>query len=153
MTRSIFYCLLAAVLLSGCIGNVQEPEYIDVENIRVDAARNLTNLYGDIRFYNPNKHNLAFKSGKLDVYIEDRLLGKTVLDSLVKIRKLDTFLIPVKIELDTKNLLSNALSLAFKDSLKVRLDGKITIGRSGMFVTRPVRFETKEKIDILNGLW
>ncbi len=141
------------VLWSSCLSNVQEPEFIEVDNIRLGGQGKLNSLSGDIRLYNPNKYNLALKAGHLDIFIEDRLLGKTALDTLIKIPRLDTFLIPLQIDLQTKNLLSNALSMVLKDSLKVRLEGKITVGRSGMFITRPVRYETKEKLDMLNGLW
>lgn len=153
MYRIISVAFFAFIAFSGCLSKMQEPEFIDVENIRVGGQGKLNSLSGDIRLFNPNKYNLALKSGNLDIYIEDRLLGKTALDSLIKIPGLDTFLIPVKIDLQTKDLLSNALSLAFKDSLKVRLEGKLTVGRSGMFITRPVWYETKEKLDILSSFW
>lgn len=153
LMRSVIYFLFFAVLLSSCVGKLKEPELIDVDNIKLGGAGKLNSLSGDVRLFNPNKQNLSFKSGNLDIYVEDRLLGKTVLDSLIKVPKLDTFLIPVKIDLQTNNLLSNALSFAFKDSLKVRFEGKVKVGRSGMYITRPVRYETKEKIDILKGMW
>ncbi len=153
LMRSVIYFLFFAVLLSSCVGKLKEPELIDVDNIKLGGAGKLNSLSGDVRLFNPNKQNLSFKSGNLDIYVEDRLLGKTVLDSLIKVPKLDTFLIPVKIDLQTNNLFSNALSFAFKDSLKVRFEGKVKVGRSGMYITRPVRYETKEKIDILKGMW
>ncbi len=153
MYRIVCVAFIAIVALNGCLGKVQEPEFIDVENIRLGGQGKLNSLSGDIRLFNPNKYNLALKSGNLDIYIEDRLLGKTALDTLLKIPKLDTFVIPVKINLQTNNLLSNALSIAFKDSLKVRLEGKLTVGRSGMFITRPVWYETKERLDIFSNLW
>ncbi len=154
MNRYSFFILVALLAgLSGCFGKLQEPEFIDVENIQLGNGGKLNSLSGDIRFYNPNRQNLALKSGNLDIYVEDRLLGKTALDTLIKIGKLDTFLIPVTIDLQSNNLLSNALSFAFKDSLKVRLEGKIRVGRSGVFVTRQINYESREKIDIWGGLW
>lgn len=149
----IVYVLFFAIICSGCLGKLKEPELIEVENIRLGGGGKLNTLSGDVRLFNPNKHNLAFRSGNLDIYVEDKLLGKTALDSLIKVPKLDTFLIPIKIDLQTNNLLSNALSFAFKDSLKVRFEGKVKVGRLGMFITRSVRYETREKIDILGNLW
>lgn len=133
---------------------LQEPVYIDVENLAFNAGgRSQTTLSADVRFYNPNKRNIDFRSGSLDIFVENKLLGHTELDSLIHISRLDTFQIPIRINLDLKQLVNNALTLAFKDSVQLRLEGKIKVGRSGVYITKPVKYETKEKLDLMNGLW
>ncbi|MBX2922708.1 MAG: LEA type 2 family protein [Chitinophagaceae bacterium] len=140
--------LLAGILMISC-RQIQEPEYIDIDNIAVSGNELAnTSLSADVRFYNPNKYNLNFKSGSLDIYIDNRLLGHTELDSLIRIPKLDTFIIPVQVKVDMKNIISNALSLSLKDSVLVRLEGKVRVGRSGVFVTKPVNYTSMEKLDM-----
>lgn len=140
--------IIAIGLLSSC-RHITAPEYIDVNNVQF-GAQSLTNptLSATVRMYNPNKSNLIFKSGSLNIYVDNRLLGHTELDSTIYIQKSDTFQIPVKVQIEFKNVIGNALSLAMKDSVLVRLEGKIKIGRSGFFITRPVRFEQKERLDL-----
>ncbi|MBX3255839.1 MAG: LEA type 2 family protein [Chitinophagaceae bacterium] len=139
--------LLAVTVMISC-RQIQEPEYIDVDNIAVNGnGLSNTSLSADVRFYNPNKQNIQFKSGSLDIYIDNRLLGHTELDSLIRIPRLDTFIIPVQIRVDMKNVISNALSLSMKDSVLVRLEGKVKVGRSGVFITKPVNYTSMEKLD------
>lgn len=144
---------LSVVVTTSC-RQIREPEYIDVDNIAVNGnGLSNTSLSADVRFYNPNGYNLNFKSGSLDIYVDNKLLGHTELDSLIHIPKLDTFLIPVQVKVDMKNIISNALSLSLKDSVTVRLEGKVKVGRSGVFVTKPVNYESKEKLDFLKGFY
>ncbi|HRQ50222.1 MAG TPA: LEA type 2 family protein [Agriterribacter sp.] len=141
-------CLVSGVMLLSC-RQITAPEYIDVDNVQV-SARSLTNttLSANVRLYNPNRSNLVFKSGSLDIYVDNRLLGHTELDSTIYISRLDTFQIPVNVRVDINNVIGNALSLAMKDSVLLRIEGKIRVGRSGVFITRPVRYEQKERLDL-----
>lgn len=146
--RSPFSCLVLAVALLSC-RQVTAPEYIDVDNVQV-SGKSLTNttLSANVRLYNPNRSNLVFRSGSLDIYVDNRLLGHTELDSTIYISKLDTFQIPVNVQVNINNVIGNALSLAMKDSVLLRIEGKIRVGRSGVFITRPVRYEQKERLDL-----
>lgn len=128
---------------------VVAPEYIDVNNIQFNA-KSLTNttLSANVRLYNPNKSNITFKSGSLDIFVDDRLLGHTELDSTIYITKLDTFHIPVLVHVNFSNMIGNAFSLGVKDSVLLRIEGKMKVGKSGVFITRPVHYETKEKLDL-----
>ncbi|HRP30388.1 MAG TPA: LEA type 2 family protein [Agriterribacter sp.] len=144
----LLVCLSVLLLLTSC-RKISAPEYIDVKNVEL-KTRGLANtsLSADVRMFNPNTANLVFKSGTLDIYIDNRLLGHTDLDSTIHIPKRDTFQIPLKVRVDMNNVLGNAMSLAFKDSVLLRVEGKIKIGRSGVFITRPIRYEQKERLDL-----
>lgn len=157
MQHKILPGLLIIGIITALLPSCQkftEPEYLGVDNLQVKSqGRSDTYLSADVIFYNPNRRNINFKSGDLDIYVENKKLGHTELDSLITVPRLDTFLIPVSIKIDMQNLIANALTLAMKDSVLVRLEGKVRVGRSGLFVTKPVRYETKEKLDLLKGLW
>ena len=144
----VLACIVIGLGLASC-RSLTAPEYIDIDDIQM-GGNSLTNttLSANVRLYNPNKSNLTFRSGSLDIYVDNRLLGHTELDSVIHIHKLDTFRIPVTVRVDIGNVLGNALSLALKDSVLLRLEGKIKVGRSGVFITRPVRYEQKERLDM-----
>lgn len=141
--------LLGLVVILFSCRQIVAPEYVGVENLQLGAG-SLTNttLSADVRLYNPNKSNLTFKSGSLDIFIDDRKLGHAELDSTIHIPRLDTFSIPLAVKLDLSNVIGNALSLGLKDSVIVRLAGKVRVGRSGVFITKPVNYEQKEKLDL-----
>lgn len=141
-------CVAAVIGLASC-RTLTAPEYIDVDNVQIGGnSFSNTTLSANVRLYNPNKSNLTFRSGSLDIYVDNRLLGHTELDSVIHINKLDTFSIPLTVRVDIGNVIGNALSLALKDSVLLRLEGKIKVGRSGVFITRPVRYEQKERLDM-----
>ncbi len=151
MMKKSFAPLLActlAITLFSC-RQIVAPEYVGVENLQL-GANSFTNttLLADVQLYNPNRSNLTFKSGSLDIFVDNRKLGHTELDSTIYIPRLDTFSIPLVVKLDISNVIGNALSMGLKDSVLVRLTGKIRVGRSGVFITRPVNYEQKEKLDL-----
>lgn len=151
MWKKSFAPLLACalvIMLFSC-RQIVAPEYVGVENLQLGASSFAnTTLSADVRLYNPNRSNLTFKSGSLDIFVDDRKLGHTELDSTIYIPRLDTFSIPLVVKLDISNVIGNALSMGLKDSVLVRLTGKIKVGRSGVFITRPVNYEQKEKLDL-----
>ncbi|MCC6287259.1 MAG: LEA type 2 family protein [Chitinophagaceae bacterium] len=138
-----------AVGLFSC-RQIVAPEYVSIDNLQF-GGENLSRavLSADVKLYNPNKSNLTFKSGSLDIYVDNRLLGHTELDSNIHIAKLDTFTVPIAVNLNMSKILGNALALGLKDSVLIRLDGNVKVGRSGVFITRPVKYEQKEKLDLL----
>ena len=153
MKAKLLLPLLAVVFgmtVTSC-RQIVAPEYVGVENIQLQS-KGFTNttLSADVRLYNPNKSNLTFKSGSLNIFVDDRLLGHTELDSTIYINRLDTFSIPIAVKLDVKNVLGNALSIGLKDSVLMRLEGIVKVGRSGVFITRPVNYERREKLDLLS---
>lgn len=154
MKAKLLLPLLAVVFFGMTVTSCRQivaPEYVGVENIQLQS-KGFTNttLSADVRLYNPNKSNLTFKSGSLNIFVDDRLLGHTELDSTIYINRLDTFSIPIAVKLDVKNVLGNALSIGLKDSVLMRLEGKVKVGRSGVFITRPVNYERREKLDLLS---
>ena len=143
--------LLFALLATGLFScrQIVAPEYVGVENLQLGASSfTNTTLSADVQLYNPNRSNLTFKSGSLDIFVDDRKLGHSELDSTIYIPRQDTFSIPLVVKLDIANVIGNALSMGLKDSVMVRLTGKIKVGKSGVFITRPVNYERKEKLDL-----
>ncbi len=151
MNKKKISSLLSVILVMSLFScrQIVAPEYVGVENLQFGASSfTNTTLSADIRLYNPNKSNLVFKSGSLDIYIDNRKLGHTELDSTIIIPRQDTFSIPLVVKLDMANVIGNALSVGLKDSVLVKLTGKVKVGRSGVFITKPVNYEQKEKLDL-----
>lgn len=151
MNKKKISSLLSVILVMSLFScrQIVAPEYLGVENLQFGASSfTNTTLSADVRLYNPNKSNLVFKSGSLDIYIDNRKLGHTELDSTIIIPRQDTFSIPLVVKLDMANVIGNALSVGLKDSVLVKLTGKVKVGRSGVFITKPVNYEQKEKLDL-----
>jgi len=152
MNKLILYLAVVAgvcaLLLTGCSRPIA-PEYGGIENFRVNTlGAGQSAISADLKYYNPNNFTLKLKYGETDVYLNNRLLGKTILDTLTMIPARDSFLIPVSMNVDMKQLYSNALDILLSNEVTIRLDGFAKMGKSGIFFNLPIKYEGKQQLDI-----
>jgi LEA14-like dessication related protein len=148
MKRFVLPTLLLLVLFSACKQPLL-PEYAGVENIRMaDIGVKESVVSADIKYFNPNPFPMKLKEGEVGVYINDRFVGKTILDTAIAIPAKDSFLIPVSMKLDTKQVFSNALSAVLAGSVKIKLEGFARVGRGFLTMKLPVQYEGEQKLDL-----
>jgi LEA14-like dessication related protein len=140
--------LLAPLLsLSGC-RQPEIPEYQALENLSFGKiGMKETVVSADLKYYNPNGYPLPFRSANLAISVNDKPVGTTVLDTLIRIPKRDTFYIPVQMKVNMKQLLGNALTLLMNDELDIKVTGTVRVGRSGIMMNLPVNYQGKQKIE------
>ncbi len=139
---------LLAVLMVGCSRPIV-PEYRSIENFRVNSVgAGESAISADLKYYNPNNFTLKLKYGETDVYLNNRLVGKTILDTLTVIPARDSFLIPVSMKVDMKQVYANALDILLTKEVLIKLDGFAKMGKGGIFFNLPIKYEGKQKIDI-----
>lgn len=102
----------------------------------------------DLKYFNPNNYTLKLKYGEMNVYINNRFIGKTLLDTLTFIPARDSFLIPVSMKVDMKQIYSNALDILLSHEATIKLDGFAKLGKAGLYFNVPIQYEGKQKIDI-----
>jgi LEA14-like dessication related protein len=136
------------VLASAGCKQPKIPEYQALENFNISKI-NLSQavVSADLKYYNPNAYALSFKHADLDIAINGKSVGKTVLDTLINIPRLDTFYLPVKMDLNMKQLFNNALSLLLNNEVSVKVTGTVKLGKSGLYFNMPVNYEGKQKLD------
>jgi LEA14-like dessication related protein len=137
---------LFSFFLFSC-SNPKELVYHDVKNFRVMEISMEPKVGLDVQFYNPNNYGMTLKDADIDLFINNRYVGKAVLDHKYEVPGLDTFLLPVTMKADLKNILPNALSLAMNKEVTVKLQGKVKAGK-GVFVNIPINYEGKQKLNI-----
>ena len=91
---------------------------------------------------------MKLKYGEVDVYLNNRFLGKTILDTLTAIPARDSFLIPVSMKVDMKQVYSNALDILLSNEAIIKLEGFAKLGKGGIFFNLPLKYEGTQKIDI-----
>lgn len=106
------------------------------------------NLKVDLVYYNPNNFGLELNRTDLDIYVDSTYLGHSNQDIQVAIPKRDIFTVPLKIELDMKNLLKNGLSSLLKKEVNIRVMGKVKVGKAGVFKIFNVDYQTVQNIDL-----
>lgn len=124
-------------------------QYLGVRNIKVlKFGLKESTVSSEVGYYNPNKFPVTMKHAEVDVYVNNSLFGHSVLDSTIRIPRKDSFYIPVIL---TVNMSTTAMSLlqtlgGGKDSVQVKLDGKARVGRGGIFINFPIKYEGMQQL-------
>ena len=94
----------------------------------------------DLVYYNPNNFGLQLNRTDLDVYVDSTFLGHSSQDIQVNISKRDVFTIPLKLDLDVKNLLKNGITSMLNKNVSVRVLGSVKVGKAGIYKSFPVDY-------------
>jgi LEA14-like dessication related protein len=146
---TVLLLFIAATLLPtwACKTSIKEPEFFGARNFTISKIGLQESYIGmDLYYFNTNNFKLQLKKADLDVYLENRFVGKTLLDTLLDIPAKDSFSIPVKMGVNMKNLFPNLLTLALKDEVEVRMEGSAKVSKSGITMNIPVHYSGKHKI-------
>lgn len=128
----------------------EAPQYYGFQNVQVArGAGGQTTLATKVKLYNPNPFHLQLKRAEVDVLINGKHAGHSLLDSTIFIPPRDTFFVPVSVQLDIRSLFSNALSLLQGGQVNVALDGRVKVKKGLMTFNRPFHYESKEDLNSL----
>ena len=142
---ALLFIFLIANLLYSC-GTPKDLEYRDFKNLTVEKLGvSATTLKMDLVYYNPNNFGMQLTNTDLDVFINNNYLGKTSQEYQVTIPKREEFSIPIKIDVDMKNLLKNGLTSFLSNEVLVKLTGTVRVGKLNVFKTFPVNYEGKQQ--------
>ena len=134
-------------IMIGC-HKPEAPEYQGFENIRLSKTTGQQTLVSaDLKFYNPNHFNLELKKAEVDIFLNDKPAGRSSIDSTIYIPQTDTFSIPVTLQIDLQSIFSNALQILLDREVKIRMDGKAWLKRSGIPFSVPFHYEGKQPLD------
>ena len=135
---SIFIALL--VIQTSC-HELKSLEFREFKNLTLDKLSFAgAALKVDLVYYNPNNFGLQLNRTDLDVYVDSTFLGHSSQDIQVNISKRDVFTIPLKLDLDVKNLLKNGITSMLNKSVSVRVLGSVKVGKAGIYKSFPVDY-------------
>ncbi len=141
-----------AILILAACGSIKEPNLRGIENVRVDKINSATSTMRlDLRYFNPNKFRVKLKNASGDAWLEGKKLGSFSLDSAVYVSANSDFTLPVTLEVDMRRVLSNTLTLLLSNEVTLKIDGTARIGKSGITINYPLKYEGKQKLSDLLG--
>lgn len=151
-TRALIIAFGSLVILLTSCAKPKDFDYLGFQNVKVLKWGIKETLVGmDVQFYNPNAR-LQLKSVDVAVHINNKYLGRTVMDTLISIPKKDTFIIPMIMTVETVNAVSGMLKSASDTAVLIKLDGKARVGKSGVFFNYPIKYEGNQKMTKLLGV-
>jgi LEA14-like dessication related protein len=121
-------------------------QYKNLEIERLGFENSTVRL--DLEYYNPNNFGLQLRRTELEITVNGSYLGKSVSDTLINIPRRDTFTLPIKFDVDMKNLFKNAFSTLSGNEITVKVFGKLKIGKSNVFMNMPINYEGKHKFSV-----
>lgn len=137
------------ILFAASCSNPKDLVYQQVNNVHVNRLGFKESMVGlNVVYYNPNKYGLKAKGGDIDVFMNDKYLGKANIETATDIPKLDTFSVPVSVTLNMQSLLQNSFQFLQSSDVTIRLKGYVKVGKAGVFINVPVDCITKEKIQL-----
>jgi LEA14-like dessication related protein len=142
---------MAVLLVSSCstYDEVELKDITNVEVLRMDGKQ--VALRVDALVNNPNGFKILVEDPDVDLYLNDRFVGKGLLDSALVLERKSTQVYPVYLHADLQGgpVLFMLLGGALSGELKLGAKGTVA-GRSGMLKKR-FPFELEETIDLRSG--
>lgn len=103
------------------------PEYLRTKNWKIEKVNGTTlELTADVVFYNPNKIKAKLKDLDLDIFLNEKFVGKVIQTDIVNIPGKSSFDIPIRFKFDLKESninISNVLGLLLNNKFIVDIKG------------------------------
>ena len=136
--------LLLSLLPLACI-TPKALEYRTFQNFTLEKLGfSSTAIKLDLVYFNPNNYGIYLKTTDIDIFINDAYLGHSTQDYQISIPKKEEFAIPLKIDVDMRNLLKNGLNTFLRNEVTVKITGSIRVGKANVFMSFPVLYEGKQ---------
>lgn len=136
-------------LLTISCGKPQSLQYRDVLHFNVESFGLASSVISaDVKFYNPNNFRMKLKKAEMDISVNGKYVGKSILDTLMNIPKNDSFFIPVKLNVDMKTLISNSLGSLFSNEVDLKMEGRARLGKGIFFFNFPFSYQGKQKFKL-----
>ena len=143
--RSICWVFVFVSMAFLSCSSPKALEYKTYHNFSIESLGfNNSTMSLNLEYYNPNNFGMQLKNTDLDIFINGNLLGHSTTDTLINIPRRDTFLVPVKFNVDMRNAFKNAWNTLMGKEVLVRLSGKVRVGKGNVFMSFPINYETKQ---------
>ena len=148
MKKMIAWALLP-LLMIGC-AKPTGFDYLGIRNLKmIQFGLKESTIGVDVEYYIPNKFPVTMKSADVDVYVNNHYFGKTLLDSTITVPGRDTFSLPVLFKVNMNSSVIKLLQAWGQGQQEVllKMEGKARIGRGGIFINYPIKYETMQKLE------
>jgi len=141
----LFVIIGFLLMLSGC-RKPNDLVFRSVKNVSLQKLSFSTAaLLVDLVYYNPNNFGVELRQTDLDVFVNGNYLGKSTQDVQVKVPKRAEFTLPLKLDVDMKNLIKHSIIALSNQEVTLNLKGRVKIGKAGVFKSFPVDYTTVQQ--------
>ena len=152
LKRNLVYPLLVVAMLTILMSSCRAPKDLEFREYNSVSLENMgftaSTLKMNLVYYNPNNFGLELKRTELDIYVDSTFLGHSSQDLQVAVPKRDVFTIPLRVDLDMKNLLKNGLTTLMNKEVLVRAVGNVKVGKAGVYKNFKVDYSSKQQFSL-----
>ena len=145
--------LLATVLVWIVFTACKKPQGFDYRGVKNIQLQKLgfdnSKLSMELVYFNPNNFGVRLKKVDCDIFVDNNFLGKYTLDTSLYIDKKSEFVLPSYMNVEMKNIYKNVFNVLFSKEITVKLKGITKVGKSGVYLTIPINYETKQKFTLM----
>jgi len=154
MKRILLILAPAALFLASCKSeNIREPEYREIQNVRIMEVGLLQTTAGfDMIYYNPNNFGVTLSQARGEVYIDNMYFGRFGIGDKVTVRKHEEFLIPAILKMDNVSAIKNHREIWKQKQAMIRIEGFATVRKAGFNKEIPIKYEGIQDIERLRSL-
>jgi len=133
--------------------DVQEPEYRDIRDVRVEKVGVLqTTATVELVYFNPNDFSVQISNAHGDVYIDGDYFGHFDLKESVHVKKNSEFTLPVTFKLDNIGAIKNQRDIYKKKEALIKIDGMARVKKSGFSKEVGIKYEKMQNIERFRAL-
>jgi LEA14-like dessication related protein len=149
MKTATFIIAWSVVITVACSKPLR-PTYAGYQNLRLTKIGIRESIMAaEVKLYNPNNYPLQVKEADLDLYLNDRFVGTTHMQTPTDLAAKDTTMIPLELKATAMNLLKGAAPLLLNPNVRLRINGMVKAGRKGFLISVPVNYEGRQRIILL----
>jgi len=153
MKRLILILAPAALLVSCKSENIKEPEYREIQNVRITDVGLLQTTAGlDLVYYNPNDFGVTLSQARGDVYIDNMYFGRFSISDKVTVHKHQEFIIPAELKMDNISAVKNHREIFKKKQAVIRIEGFATLKKAGFNKEVPIKYEGIQDLERLRAI-
>ena len=141
---TLFFTLL---VLNSCF-DYKDVEFKGMQGFNIeDRTDDAITIRVDMKVNNPNNYNIKVKKSTLDVYLNNKYVGKTKMKKSVVLKKKREGVYPVYLKTTGKDLMKSAMG-----SLGSLLSGQINLGVKGDVKAGAYGISKKFPIDVTQNV-
>ena len=154
MKRLILILAPAALFFGSCkSGNIRDPEYREIQNVRIMDVGLLQTTAGlDLVYYNPNDFGVTLSQARGDVYIDNMFFGRFGISDKVAVSKRQEFIIPAVLKMDNISAVKNHREIFKKKQAMIRIEGFATVRKAGFNKEVPIKYEGIQDLERLRAI-
>lgn len=125
------------------------PEFKSYDQVSIDKIGfNHSTLSMNLHYYNPNKMGILLDKTNIDIYINNNILGHSNQELGLSIPKKSDFMVPLKVQIEMKNLFKNSLATLLNKEITIKIVGKICVRKGKISLSLPVNYTTKQEFSL-----